>query len=212
MRDRLEVVYLARHGQTEWNRQHRRQGQLDSPLTDLGRAQAAALGRALAGRGIDSLFHSPLGRAAETARLIGGHLAVRPIELAGLAEVHHGAMAGLTDVQIDEEYPNAFQRRIRDKFHWRFPGGESYADADVRAAAALETIVETGVRRPLLVSHEMIGRMLLKQLQHLDPSTALAAGQQHSTVYVIDPVTRARTTIRAGVEVACAQTTESGSS
>lgn len=201
MKGRLDVVYLARHGQTEWNRQGRRQGQLDSPLTELGRGQAATLGCALACLAIDSLFHSPLGRAAETARVIGAHLHQTPIELPDLAEVHHGAMAGLTDEQIERQFPGAFERRVRDKFNWRFPGGESYADVDVRAAAALKTIAETGVRRPLLVSHEMIGRMLLKQLQHLDPPTALAVSHPNDVVYAVNPVTRVRTAIRGSAQL-----------
>lgn len=51
--------------------------------------------------------------------------------------------------------------RQQDKYHWRFPGGESYADADHRAARALGQIAGQRVRRALIVSHEMIGRLLM---------------------------------------------------
>ena len=64
----FDQVFLARHGQTEWNRLGRRQGQLDSPLTVLGKRQAQSLARAVTGLpGIDGVFSSPLGRAAVTA-------------------------------------------------------------------------------------------------------------------------------------------------
>ena len=66
------VIYLCRHGQTVFNQSRRYQGQVDSPLTALGRAQASAMGRRLAGLvGADvTVWASPLGRAQETLALI----------------------------------------------------------------------------------------------------------------------------------------------
>jgi len=61
-------VFLARHGQTQWNLQGRRQGRLDSPLTRTGVEQANRHAVVLQGRGIDGIFTSPLGRAVTTAR------------------------------------------------------------------------------------------------------------------------------------------------
>ena len=185
----MEVVYLARHGETEWNRRGRRQGQLDSPLTVRGRSQADAVAAVLEGCRVDAVFHSPLGRAAQTAQIIATHLYATPTELTELAEVHHGDVAGLTDDEIDGRFPGMMAARDRDKFVWRFPGGESYADADTRATSALAAIVATGVRRPLLVSHEMIGRMLLRQLARLDPAAALATSQPNNVIVAIDPST-----------------------
>jgi broad specificity phosphatase PhoE len=199
---RFDVVYLARHGETEWNRERRRQGQLDSPLTERGRAQAAAVAEALNGRRIDAVFCSPLGRSAKTARVIATRLQVMLVDIADLAEVHHGAMGGLTTEEIDRQFPGALEQRARDKFHWRFPGGENYADADSRAASALASIADAGVRRPLLLSHEMIGRMLLKQLLGLDTRSALVESQPHYLVHVIGPATGARTTIVADADSA----------
>jgi probable phosphoglycerate mutase len=70
--------------------------------------------------------------------------------------------------------------RERQKYTYRFPGGESYADGEVRAARVLEEIGRSGVRRPLLVSHEMIGRMLLRRLGVPD---ALGSRQPSDVVY-----------------------------
>jgi probable phosphoglycerate mutase len=67
-------VFLARHGQTEWNLQRRRQGQLDSALTSSGVEQAHRHAALLQPNAIGGIFVSPLGRAMATAAIIGGHL------------------------------------------------------------------------------------------------------------------------------------------
>jgi broad specificity phosphatase PhoE len=61
--------YLARHGETEWNRERRLQGRLDSPLTQAGQLQAQQLGNRLLDKKIDLIIASPLGRASRTAML-----------------------------------------------------------------------------------------------------------------------------------------------
>src|SRR3954453_15423797 len=181
----LEWVYLARHGQTVWNTQRRRQGQLDSPLTAEGLLQAErAAGRART-MDIERVCSSPLGRARTTAAIIAAGLGV-PVEVIDdLREVHHGRIAGLSDTQIEHEHPHVAAERARDKYRSRFPGGESYADADRRAGRALTQIAATGVRRPLIVAHEMIGRMLLRNLLGLDPQTALSFAHPHEAIYRI---------------------------
>jgi len=174
------TVYLARHGQTEWNVAGRRQGRLDSPLTDLGLRQAARNAELLSTERIDAVFASPLGRARRTASIIGAALGLTVEVLEDLAEIDHGSWAGLTSAEIDAGWPGQRAERERDKYGFRFPEGERYADGDVRAGRALAEVGRAGVRRPLLVSHEMIGRMLLRQLGVLD---ALATRQPSDVVY-----------------------------
>jgi broad specificity phosphatase PhoE len=181
-------VFLARHGQTEWNLERRRQGQLDSALTAAGVEHAHRNASLLQEHAVDGIFASPLGRAAATAGIIGGHLGLAVTVLDDLTEVHHGRFAGLTDGEVD---PGHWRRRAADKYRWTFPDGESYADADVRAGHALALIGGHAVRRPLIVSHEMIGRMLMRHLLALDPRRALACAHPHDVVYSIDPRTRA---------------------
>jgi probable phosphoglycerate mutase len=183
-------VFLARHGQTEWNRQRRRQGQLDSPLTPDGVEQAHRHAAVLRLHAIDGIFTSPLGRARATADIIGEHLSLAVTVIDELAEVHHGRFAGLTDEQINARYPDHWRQRSTDKFRWTFPDGESYADVDVRADHALTHIGACRARRPLLVSHEMIGRMLRKHLLGLDAYQALAGAQANDVILCIDPAAR----------------------
>jgi probable phosphoglycerate mutase len=183
-------VFLARHGQTEWNLRRRRQGQLDSALTAGGVEQAHRHAALLRPHAVDAIFASPSGRARATADIIGGDLGLPVMTIDGLAEVHHGHFAGLTDEEIDARYPDSWRQRSADKYRWTFPDGESYADADVRAGRALVRIGGRPARRPLVVSHEMIGRMLLRHLLDLDPDAALAWVHPHDVIYATDPNTR----------------------
>jgi probable phosphoglycerate mutase len=100
-----------------------------------------------------------------------------------LAEVAHGEWSGLTSAEIDVGWPGQRAAREKDKFVFRFPGGESYADAELRAERALDGIARTGARRPLIVSHEMIGRVLAKQLAGLSIEEALQRNQPSEVVY-----------------------------
>ena len=106
-------------------------------------------------------------------------------------------MAGLRAEEIEEAFPGALSRRAADKYGWRFPDGESYADGDARAAAALRVIAARGAVRPLLVSHEMIGRMLLRNLLDLGPAEALAYGHPHGVIYRVDVTAKTLSEIRA---------------
>src|SRR5688500_14891082 len=89
-------LLLVRHGQSEANRDGRMQGRLDTPLTTFGRAQATALANRLAAEpSVVALYSSPLSRALETARVIGGRIGVTPVVLDDLIEIDHGAATGL---------------------------------------------------------------------------------------------------------------------
>ncbi len=171
---------------TQWNKEKRRQGQLDSPLTGEGIEQARRAAIAVTSQGIDGVFSSPLGRAVATARIFADYMGAPLVVIGGLTEIHHGQFAGMTNEEISARYPGALEGRAEDKYRWRFPGGESYADADVRAASALAQVAAHPARRPLIVSHEMIGRMLQRHLLGMDVSDALAAKHPHDVVYVID--------------------------
>lgn len=180
------MILLARHGVTQWNVEQRRQGQLDSPLTRQGAEQVHRMAAMVTGQEIDGVFSSPLGRATATARVFAESIGAPLAVIDELAEIHHGQFAGLTEEEINARYPGAMQRRAEDKYRWRFPGGESYADADIRVASALAQITANPARRPLIVSHEMIGRMLQRHLLGIDLPAALATKHPNDVVYVID--------------------------
>jgi broad specificity phosphatase PhoE len=182
-----ERVLLARHGQTEWNVVGRRQGQLDAPLTALGIEQARRHAVVVAADGADRVFTSPQGRATATARLIAEALDLSIVVVDELAEIHHGEFAGLTDTEIEARFPAEWWDRTEDKYEWRFPGGESYADADPRALLALRKIATDPARRPLIITHEMVSRLLLRHLLGLTPHEALTRRHPHDVVFRIGP-------------------------
>ncbi len=86
--------WFLRHGETDWNAQGLTQGRTDVPLNANGRAQAAASAAKLLGRGISSIVASPLGRAQETARVVGAALGLAVSTEADLRETAFGAQEG----------------------------------------------------------------------------------------------------------------------
>jgi broad specificity phosphatase PhoE len=179
----MEEVYLVRHGETEWNQTGRRQGQLDSPLSESGMMEVQRTAQRIESLPVDGVFSSPLGRAISTAQTYAHALDQAITAVDDLKELDHGDMAGMTNEEIERAFPGELVRRSRDKYQWRFPNGESYADADLRAASALRLVAESGSSRPLIVTHEMIARMLLRNLLTLEPKEALTLGLLHSVIY-----------------------------
>lgn len=183
-RSRLQRLFLARHGSTEWNVIGRLQGQLDSPLTADGEAQAKGIGRVLAAADIATICTSPLGRAVRTAELIAEEIDAEIVVIPELAEVHHGELAGMTWAEIDDAFPGVREQRAENRYGWAFPGGESYAVARSRARKALESCRWEAIGTPLVISHEMIGRMLRAEMRQLSHADALAL--RHPPGIVID--------------------------
>jgi broad specificity phosphatase PhoE len=184
------MIYLVRHGETAWNLIRRRQGRLDSPLTERGVAQAEALGRCLrellngeAAR----IFSSPLGRAMSTATIIAGHLGIDKESVFAeplLTEHHMGRWQGLSNAQIDERFPGARQERAKNKWEYVIPGGESYAKVYGRAIAWLATVPKEQLL--ITVAHEMISRTIRGAYCQLDPHSMLALDHPHRVIYRLD--------------------------
>lgn len=127
------LLYLVRHGETDWNAQRRIQGSTDIPLNDTGRRQAADAAELLARRRFDAVVASPLSRAAETGAIIADRLGLAaPVTYAGLAERAYGEAEGLTDTEVTAEYP-----------HDDIPGRESRS---ALLARITETLGEIAVR------------------------------------------------------------------
>ena len=88
------TLLLARHGETDWNREHRLQGWADPPLNELGRAQAHELAASLDGTRIDAVYASDLQRASETANIVAEELLLSVVEDRSLREVDLGSWSG----------------------------------------------------------------------------------------------------------------------
>lgn len=102
----IGIVYITRHGETDWNHAGRIQGHTDVPLNDLGRAQGEALARRLVEFNFDVIYSSDLRRARETAEMVAKQQRqpVPLIETPELREICYGAWEGLTVAQVRERY------------------------------------------------------------------------------------------------------------
>ena len=157
---RVRRLVMLRHGQTEFNAGSRMQGQLDTDLTDLGRAQAVAAAEVLAKRQPLLIVSSDLRRAYDTAVTLGERSAV-PVRVdTRLRETHLGDWQGLTHDQVDAAAPGA-RAAWRDDARWAPHGGESRIDVADRSLPTVAEIVaaepEWGCDEPdrpvVLVAH-----------------------------------------------------------
>lgn len=148
-------VWLVRHGQTVLNLQRRYQSWSDSPLTDYGQRQVAALARRLRRLPFDSALVSPVERTRATARaLLADRPAVPLIESPNWAETHHGSWEGLTYREVLARYPTAAHARFADALNGKPPGGESLAAVAHRVAAAwADLLLHQRGGRVLVVTH-----------------------------------------------------------
>jgi broad specificity phosphatase PhoE len=142
---------LIRHGQSTWNREHRIQGQLDPPLSELGRRQATLLGARLGERRFAGLYASDLKRAFETAEVVGAAVHLEPEPRSSLREVFLGEWEGLTTEEIAARYPEAWASWVEDPDWDVVPGGEGEAAFDRRVAAALDDILRLHPQGDVLV-------------------------------------------------------------
>jgi len=134
-------LLLIRHGRSEMNAQGRIQGWLDSPLDDLGRAQAHAVARRLQCEGPALLYASDLRRAWETAQIIGQVLDIPLIPDARLRERNLGDIAGLYGEEIRDRFPDMVREWESSQRMRSAPGGEQPADFWARVVAAFDEIV-----------------------------------------------------------------------
>ena len=182
----MDVLYLVRHGETEWNRQQRLQGRLDSRLTAEGREHARCNGELLARESVEHLFVSPLGRARETAELILARCNVPATYDDRLMERHCGTWEGLTIDEIVAQYPREWAERSLDPFHHRPPAGENLPDMLARVAPLTERLGNLPQRKVAIVSHGIMGRVLLAHFLGLSPTEADRVRQPNDLVYRLD--------------------------
>ena len=138
----MTTILLARHGETEWNRDGRYQGWADPPLNAAGFAQARTLADQLRSTPFDAVYSSDLRRAQETAEIVAGPHGVPVIVDPGLREVNVGAWSGLTRAEVERRFPDGER-----------PGGETREQHAGRVLAAAERIARAHPDRGSCSSH-----------------------------------------------------------
>jgi broad specificity phosphatase PhoE len=182
------VFYLTLHGETEWNRERRFQGQLDSRLTEHGVDQARLMGvtlRELIGDATGyAVVSSPLGRAQRTAEIICEALGIesRQIETdARLAEINLGSWAGMTRDEVVARWPTALDGAGRYDWYFRSPDGETLDDFTARVRQWLDDIARRD--RIVAVSHGVTSRMLRGLYAGIAESQALTLEVSRDVIF-----------------------------
>lgn len=160
-------LYMLRHGETAWNTERRMQGTRNSPLTERGRSQAVAMGRALRAElarepGRTLFLRSPLGRTRETSEIVGRELGLDPAEWREdprLAELGYGEWEGFTWAEIEATRPNALAQWRADPRGFVPPGGEAHVELSRRSAAVLAEVAASRTRT-VIVSHGVSGAVV----------------------------------------------------
>lgn len=187
----MPVLYLIRHGETDFNVAQRLQGRYETNLNARGRAQARESAAVL-----HDLFErdgrkaadypyvsSPLQRARETMEILRAALGLDPTvyDVDGrLAEIAYGEWEGHTLPEVQARDPGVLKRRDRDKWDFRPPGGESYREVARRVGEWYATVT----RDTVVVAHGGVARMLMANFHILPEEQATHADILHGGVYV----------------------------
>lgn len=188
-------IYLARHGQTAYNHEGRFQGQQQIPLDETGRAQALELAERAVPYAFAALWCSPLLRARETAEAVSARIGLQPVEDARLMETDAGDWTDrfFADVRAEDEARfDAFASADPD---FAFPGGESFAEQEVRVEAALAEIAQ-GAMPALVVCHGMVIRAAMHRRRRPgDPAFTRVA---NAAIVPLDPELAAHADLGGG--------------
>ena len=183
-------LLLVRHGETDWNRQTRFQGQIDVPLNDNGRQQSQKTAEFLKDVPLDFAFSSPMLRPKETAEIIlKYHPNVQLELLDGLREISHGLWEGCLEAEIEQTYPGELHRWRTVPAQIQMPEGENLQQVWERSQAAWQSIlgsVENQVKTGLVVAHDATNKALLCQILGLSPDHFWNFRQGNGAVSVID--------------------------
>jgi len=184
-------ILLVRHGETDWNRQSRFQGQIDVPLNATGRQQSQQAAAFLRQSPIKRAYSSPMARPRETAELVLEHHSGVPLTTCqGLLEIGHGLWEGKLEQEIQAQWPQllATWKAAPHQVAMPGPGGETIQQVSQRAVAALERIAQdlNEGDTALVVAHDAVNKAILCHLLGLSPARIWSVKQGNGGVSVID--------------------------
>lgn len=164
-------LITIRHGQTDWNREYRVQGQADLSLNESGKAQAYAIAQALKDTPVEAIYSSPLCRAFETAQAVNEFHNIEITTMKGLQEMDVGITDGLYYPDLETKYPEFFKTWTLDAASARFPEGESLPELQDRVWACVQSIIARNHHGSVVVaSHFFALLTLLCKILDLDLS------------------------------------------
>ena len=188
----MTTFILVRHGESEWNRAGRIQGQVNSPLTVLGINQAKAIRDYLSGILLNQeleIYTSPLDRALQTAEIIaqGIDYPSRKIIIEErLNDFNLGEISGTFGWdKVAEIFPEQAQLRLQDPMRFHPSGGESGAEFEARLRSLLEDLMDDGTLK-LMVSHGIVNKFIRGILKNLSGKEMVELGESQNTIYRLE--------------------------
>ena len=173
-------LYVARHGQTQWNLENRILGRTDLPLNELGRQQALALAEKAENLDLDLIISSPLLRARETAQAVSDRLGIPVIVESRLTEQDFGIYEG-------QHHKVADYLENKKQFAYRYPGGESALGVAHRVYGFLEELRDRCPdRKVLLVCHRCICRIIRTYFEDMTNEEFLLYAEENGAVRAYD--------------------------
>jgi broad specificity phosphatase PhoE len=158
----ISIIYLIRHGETDWNQDKRIQGQRDIPLNARGRRQAEALAVRLSTVPLDLIYTSDLSRASETAKTIAAQQPqqVPVVEMAELRECDYGLWEGLTRPEVAARFAEDWKTWNKGGRTGSPTGGEDSLSMAGRGGQAFDAAVREG-KTVLISTHRVTLRVIL---------------------------------------------------
>ncbi|MBN2126813.1 MAG: histidine phosphatase family protein [Candidatus Diapherotrites archaeon] len=180
-------LFLCRHGQTDWNKNHKFQGTSDIPLNETGIQQAKEISELLKEESFTAIYSSKLIRSIKTAELIAFPHKLELISLPHLNELNFGIFEGKTMKEIAAQFGNAIYRRIYHKYDFIHPEGETYAGIDETRIKPFTSMLlsEHNSETICIVAHEGVNRLIISNLIGLNPRKQNIK-QPNNCVYVLE--------------------------
>jgi broad specificity phosphatase PhoE len=189
MENNKKVIFLIRHGNTEFNKKKLFRGHFDVPLDNAGIKQAEETGKFLKVINFDVIFSSPLSRAFKTADIINKYQenSVEVIKEDGFMDLNFGDWEGRGYDEVKSEYPEIFNRWMREPYKASIPKGEMLYDAQSRSWETLKGIVANNAGSILaIVTHRIINKLLISKMLDIGESGIWKINQDSCCINIFE--------------------------
>ena len=179
-------IYIARHGETTWNEESRIQGRSDPGLSPKGYVQSLALRHHLKDRPLSAIYTSTRQRAILTAEPLANVLGLPIQSQPELDEMAFGILEGKIVHLFDQELKSEWEKFKDDRFAYRIPGAENYADVSGRIKPfARRLLRDHEGQEILIVGHKVANRLLIGMLMEYPAEKVLKIEQTNDLLYLI---------------------------
>ena len=181
------TIYIVRHGQTEWNLLGKTQGHGNSDLTPKGIEQAELLADSMTKYPIDYIYSSDLGRAYQTAEIIGNKLNIEVERTEALREMNFGTWEGRIIKDMIEEDPELYKMWRNEPHLAKIPQGETLSQIKERTDAFIKEINEKyDGKHIVLVTHSLCARIMLLSFLDSDVKNIYRINQANTALNIIE--------------------------